>query len=185
MPPWNGDGQLHEPCKLRFGKSTFGMLSSTAKKLGVKTIDDMKKVKSFSYGGFPECKTRITCLLGLKQIYGLTQTKFVPLANISVYTALDQGKITAGDVFSTDPQLAGSKYTVLTDTKHIFGFQNVVPILSKKLASAGGSKLASVVDAVSAKLSLQAMIAMNKAVAIDKKSPAAVASAFLTANKLK
>jgi len=41
------------------------------------------------------------------------------------------------------------------------------------------------VNAVSAKLSLKAMIAMNKAVAIDKKSPEDVASAFLTANKLK
>ena len=52
-----------------------------------------------------------------------------------MYTLLDQGKVTAGDVFSTDPQLAGTKYTVLTDTKHIFGFQNVAPVLSKKLAS--------------------------------------------------
>lgn len=168
-----------------FDSDSFGMLTSTAKKLGVKTISDMKKVKSFSYGAFPECKTRITCLLGLKQIYGLTQATFVPLSGISVYTALDQKKITAGDVFSTDPQLAGSKYTVLTDTKHIFGFQNVAPVLSKKLAAAGGPKLASTVNAVSAKLSLKAMIAMNKAVAIDKKSPEDVASAFLTANKLK
>jgi osmoprotectant transport system substrate-binding protein len=168
-----------------YDSDAFGMLTSTAKKLGVKTISDMKKVKSFSYGALPECKTRITCLLGLKQIYGLTQTKFVPLSGISTYTALDQGKITAGDVFSTDPQLVGSKYTVLTDTKHIFGFQNVAPVLSKKLAAAGGAKLASTVNAVSAKLSVKAMIAMNKAVAIDKKSPEDVASAFLTANKLK
>lgn len=168
-----------------YDSDSFGMLTSTAKKLGVKTIADMKKVKSFSYGGFPECRTRITCLLGLKQIYGLTQVTFVPLSGISVYTALDQGKITAGDVFSTDPQLAGSKYTVLTDTKHIFGFQNVVPVLSKKLASAGGASFAATVNAVSAKLTLPAMIAMNKAVAIDKKSAASVASKFLTANKLK
>ena len=168
-----------------YDSDAFGMLTKTAKKLGVKTIDDMKKVKSFSYGGFPECKTRITCLLGLKQIYGLKQVKFVPLSGISTYTALDQGKITAGDVFSTDPQLLSSKYTVLTDTKHIFGFQNVAPVLSKKLAADGGAKFAAVVNAVSAKLSLKAMIAMNKAVAIDKKSPEQVADAFLTANKLK
>ena len=45
----------------------FVVLTATAKKLGVKTIADMKKVKSFSYAGFPECKTRITCLLGLKK----------------------------------------------------------------------------------------------------------------------
>jgi osmoprotectant transport system substrate-binding protein len=168
-----------------YDSDSFGMLTSNAKKLGVKTIEDMKKVKSFSYAGFPECKTRITCLLGLKQIYGLTQVTFVPLGSISVYTVLDQGKATAGDVFSTDPQLAGSKYTVLKDTKHIFGFQNVAPVLSQSLAKAGGTSFAATVNAVSAKLTLQAMIAMNKAVAIDKKSPADVASAFLAANQLK
>src|SRR5947207_1870477 len=125
-----------------YDSDSFGMLTSTAKKLGVKTIGDMKKVKSFTFAGFPECRTRVTCLLGLKQIYGLEQAKFVPLASISVYTLLDQGKTTSGDVFSTDPQLQGSKYTVLTDTKHIFGFQNVAPVVSKSLASAGGSAFA-------------------------------------------
>ena len=168
-----------------YDTDSFGMLTSTAQKLGVKTIGDMKKVKSFTFAGYPECDKRITCLLGLKQIYGLTQAKFVQLASISVYTLLDQGKITAGDVFSTDPQLAGTKYTVLQDTKHIFGFQNVAPVVSQKLLSAAGPNFAKVVNAVSAKLTLQAMIAMNKAVAIDKNSPAAVAAGFLKANNLK
>jgi osmoprotectant transport system substrate-binding protein len=161
----------------------FVVLTSTAKKLGVKTIADMKKVKSFSYAGYPECKTRITCLLGLKNIYGLKQVKFVPLASISVYTLLDQGKITGGDGFSTDPPLQGNKYTVLTDTKHIFGFQNVVPVLTKKLA--GDAGLVKIVNSVSAKLTIPAMIAMNKAVGVDKKSPAQVADQFLKANHLK
>jgi len=161
---------------------SFGLLTSTAKKLKVATIPDMKKVKSFSFAGYPECKTRITCLLGLKQIYGLTQAKFVPLGSISVYTLLDQGKVTSGDVFSTDPQLQSGKYTVLTDTKHIFGFQNIAPVVKKQLATPA---LAKIVNAVSAKLSVAAMRAMNKAVAIDKKSPADVANTFLKANKLK
>jgi osmoprotectant transport system substrate-binding protein len=161
----------------------FVVTTATARKLGVKTIADMKKVKSFSYAGYPECKTRITCLLGLKNIYGLKQVKFVPLASISVYTLLDNGKITGGDGFSTDPPLQGKKYTVLKDTKHIFGFQNVVPVLKKSLA--GDATLVKTVNAVSAKLTIPAMIAMNKAVAVDKKSPADVASAFLKANHLK
>jgi osmoprotectant transport system substrate-binding protein len=160
----------------------FVVTTATAQKLGVKTIADMKKVKSFSYAGYPECKTRITCLLGLKNIYGLKQVKFVPLASISVYTLLDEGKITGGDGFSTDPQLQGSKYTVLKDTKHIFGFQNVAPVVSKALA--GDANLVKIVNAVSAKLTIPAMIAMNKAVAVDKKSPASVAATFLKANHL-
>jgi osmoprotectant transport system substrate-binding protein len=161
---------------------SFGLLTSTAKKLNVAAIADMKKVKSFTFAGYPECKTRITCLLGLKQIYGLTQAKFVPLGSISVYTLLDQGKVTSGDVFSTDPQLQSGKYTVLTDTKHIFGFQNIAPVVKKELATPA---LAKIVNAVSAKLTVDAMRAMNKAVAIDKKSPADVANTFLKANKLK
>jgi osmoprotectant transport system substrate-binding protein len=109
--------------------------------------------------------------------------KFVSLGSISVYTLLDQGKVTAGDVFSTDPQLQDkSKYTVLKDPKHIFGFQQVAPIVAKSIASPA---LAKVVNAVSAKLTLGAMRAMNKAVAIDKQSPAKVAAAFLKANGLK
>ncbi|MGH2935446.1 MAG: glycine betaine ABC transporter substrate-binding protein [Gaiellaceae bacterium] len=168
-----------------YDTDSFGMLTSTAHKLGVKTIADMKKVKSFTFAGYPECDKRITCLLGLKKIYGLKQAKFVQLASISVYTLLDQGKITAGDVFSTDPQLGSSKYTILADTKHIFGFQNVAPVVSKKTLVAAGPKFAKTVNAVSAKLTIPAMIAMNKAVAIDKKTPAAVAAAFLKANGLK
>jgi osmoprotectant transport system substrate-binding protein len=159
------------------------VLAKTAKKLGLHTIDDLKKVKSFSYAGFPECKTRITCLLGLKNIYGLKQTKFVPLASISVYTLLDQGKVMGGDGFSTDPQLQTGKYKVLTDTRHIFGFQNVAPVVTKKLA--GDAGLVKIVNAVSAKLTTAAIAAMNKAVGVDKKSPADVANAFLKANHLK
>jgi len=166
-----------------FDSDGFVMLKATARKYGVKTIADMKKVKTFSYAGFPECKTRITCLLGIKNIYGLKQVKFVPLASISVYTLLDSGKVTAGDGFSTDPQLQTGKYVTLTDPKHIFGFQNVAPVVSKALA--GDANLVKIVDAVSAKLTVAAIAAMNKAVGVDKKTPAAVASAFLTANKLK
>ena len=174
------NGTLLKPTPF-YDSDTFTMLTKTAHKLGVKTIADMKG-KPFSYAGLPECDKRITCILGFKKIYHLTHIKFVPLGTISVYTLLDEGKITGGDGFSTDPPLQGKKYTVLKDTKHIFGFQNVVPVLTKKLAA--DATLAKTVNAVSAKLTIPAMIAMNKAVAVDKKSPASVARAFLKANGL-
>jgi osmoprotectant transport system substrate-binding protein len=163
---------------------SFGMLTKTAKKLGVKTIADMNKVKSYSFAAPPECRTRVTCLVGLRRAYGLAHIRFVPLGSISVYTLLDKGTVTAGDVFSTDPQLTGSKYTVLKDTKHVFGFQNVAPVVSNKVIASAGPGFKNVVNAVSAKLTTAAMRAMNKAVAIDKQSPAAVAKAFLKANGL-
>jgi osmoprotectant transport system substrate-binding protein len=166
-----------------YDTDAFGVLTSTAKKYKLRTISDVKRVKkTLKYGGFPECKTRITCFVGLRKVYGLKNIAFVPLSGISVYTAMDQRKIAGGDVFSTDPQLAGSKYTILKDTKHLFGFQNVAPIVTGDLAK--DVTIRDTVNAVSAKLTNKAMIAMNKAVAIDKQSPEDVAKAFLKANGL-
>jgi osmoprotectant transport system substrate-binding protein len=167
-----------------YDSDTVSVLKTTATKYGLKTIGDLKKLGSFTYAGYPECDKRITCLLGLKQIYGLTKVKFLQIGSISVETLLDNHNATAGDIFSTEPALAGGKYAVLKDTKHIFGFQNVAPVISQKILKAGGAKLRNTIDAVSAKLTIKAMIAMNKAVAIDKKTPAAVAKQFLKANGL-
>jgi osmoprotectant transport system substrate-binding protein len=167
-----------------FDADSFTVLTKTAKKYGLTKISDLKKVPNLSYAGYPECDKRITCLLGLKQIYGLKSIKFVQLGTIPVTKLIDQGKVTGGDVFTTEPALANPKYTALIDDKHIYGFQNVAPVVSKKLVAAYGAKFANAVNAVSAKLTNQAMIAMNKAVAVDKKTPAAVAKAFLKANGL-
>ncbi|HUJ56434.1 MAG TPA: ABC transporter substrate-binding protein [Gaiellaceae bacterium] len=165
---------------------TFTVLRSTATKYHLKTIGDMKKLKSFSYAGYPECKTRITCLLGLKNIYGLKQVKFVSIGNtIPVYTLLKEHKATAGDIFSTDPNLLGKTYTTLKDTKHIFGFQNVAPVVRQSLLKgSAGMLLESACNAVSKDLTLNAMLQMDKAVIVDKASPAYVAKRFLQANGL-
>jgi glycine betaine/choline ABC-type transport system substrate-binding protein len=52
------------------------------------------------------------------------------------------------------------------------------------VASAAGPTFAKTVNAVSAKLTQGAIVAMNKAVSVDQKSPATVAKAFLSANGL-
>lgn len=168
-----------------YDTDVIAVTNATAKKYGLKSIGDLKKVGSFKFGAFPECKTRNTCLVGYKRAYGLSKVTFVPLAGISAYQLLDNGQILAADVFSTDPPLGkNSKYKVLADPKHVTGFQNVAPIVKSSVASALGSKFAATVNAVSAKLTQNAIVAMNKAVIVDKQSAAKVAKAFLKANRL-
>jgi osmoprotectant transport system substrate-binding protein len=169
-----------------FDTDVVAVTNATAKKFGLKSIADLKKAGSFKFGGFPECKTRNTCFVGYTKQYGITNATFTPLAGISAYAALDNASILAADVFSTDPPLGkGSKYTVLADPKHVTGFQNVAPIVKTSVATSLGSKFTGTVNAVSAKLSQNAIVAMNKAVIVDKQSAAKVASAFLKANGLK
>jgi osmoprotectant transport system substrate-binding protein len=168
-----------------YDTDVVAVTNATAKKYGLKSIADLKKVGSFKFGGFPECKTRNTCFAGYTSMYGIKNASFLPLAGISAYAALDAGKVLAADVFSTDPPLGkGSKYTVLADPKHVTGFQNVAPIVKASVAKAAGPKFASTVNAVSAKLTLPAIVAMNKAVEVDKQSAASVAKSFLKANGL-
>jgi osmoprotectant transport system substrate-binding protein len=160
-----------------YDTDVVAVTNATAKKYKLKAIGDLKKVGAFKFGGFPECKTRNTCFLGYTKQYGITGATFVPVGGISPYAALDSGKVLAADVFSTDPPLGkGSKYTVLADPKHVTGFQNVAPIVKSTLVSSLGAKFTSTVDAVSAKLTQNAIVAMNKAVI--------VAQAFLKANGL-
>jgi osmoprotectant transport system substrate-binding protein len=159
--------------------------NATAKKYGLKTIADLKRVGPLTFGAFPECKIRSTCLAGYRKAYGLTRVSFVPLTGTSVYAALDAGTIDAGDGFSTDPLLGdGSKYTALADPKHVTGFQNVAPIVKTSVLKEAGTPFSKIVNDVSSKLTATAIVGMNSAVILNKQDPARVASAFLKANGL-
>ena len=160
------------------------VLRTTATKYGLRTVADLKKVPNLTLAAFPEFETRQTGLVGMKRVYGVTDVDFKPLAGISAYTLLDKKQVLAAGIFSTDPQLISTKYVVLRDPKNIFGFQHVAPIVSKKLV-AENPNLMPTLNKVSALLTVKAMIAMNKAVALDKNTPAKVAGAFLKANGLK
>ncbi len=122
----------------------------------------------------------------MKQIYGLKNITFIPIGNISVYTLLDQGKATGGDGFSTDPQqLNTKKYTALVDNKHIFGFQNVAPVLGRSCSRGRTGHCSRARPTTSrAKLTLAAMQAMNKAYVVNKATPKQIAHGFLAANGL-
>jgi osmoprotectant transport system substrate-binding protein len=169
-----------------YDTDAIAVLDSTKSKYGLKTLGDLKKIPGLKLAALPEFKTRNTGLVGLKRNYGITKVTFVPLAGLSPYQALDQKKVQAAAVFSTDPVLGpSSKYKLLLDPVHQFGFQNVAPVVKKSVADELGPNFRRTIDRVSGKLTNNAIIAMNKAVIIDKKSAASVANTFLKANNLK
>jgi len=162
-------------------RDAIAVLRTTASKYGVKTVGDLKKIPNLTLAGFPQFETRWAP--SLKKLYGVS-FDFTPLAGTSAYTLLSQKKVLAAAIFSTDPQLISTKYVVLSEPRNMFGFQYVAPVLDKDLVSENGSTFTSTVNKVTALLTTRAMIAMNKAVALDKKPAASVAKAFLKANKL-
>jgi len=77
--------------------------------------------------------------------------------------------------------VAGNGLVVLTDDKNLQNTDNVLPAINKKASS---PQLIAALDKVSAALDTTKLIALNKAVDIDRKSSKAAATEFITTNNL-
>ncbi len=167
-----------------YDSDALATLPSYASKHKLKSIADLKPLgKSATLGGAPEFATRQEGVLGIKSEYGVEMT-FKPIAIELSYKALETGQVDVQDVFTTDAQLLGGKFKVLEDPKHVFGFQNVAPVVKQSVLTAEGPAFAETLNKVSSLLTIQAIQQMNKAVSVDKQSAATVAKQFLTANGL-
>jgi len=77
--------------------------------------------------------------------------------------------------------VAGNDLVVLTDDKNLQNTDNVIPAINKKASS---PQLIAALDKVSAALDTTKLIALNKAVDIDRKSSKAAATEFISTNNL-
>src|SRR6476661_4596150 len=87
----------------------------TAKASNLKTIKDLGRVPNLTIGAPPEFRSRFEGLVGLRQLYGLTNVQLMPFKIGEQYAALDAGKVDAAAVFTTDGQLMKRRYVLLTD----------------------------------------------------------------------
>jgi osmoprotectant transport system substrate-binding protein len=136
-------------------------------------------------GGPPECSQRDYCQLGLKSVYGLDFKEFKPLDSGGPLTvaALDSGDIGVGLLFTSDPSIAAKGYVLLADDKQLQSSDNIAPVIRQAVLDKN-PEVKTILDSVSAKLTQVELIALNKAVAVDKQDPADAAKAWLTAQGL-
>ena len=100
------------------------MTKENAKKIGATNTSSLKgKESDLAISGFPECKQRQDCLLGVEETYDLKFGKFV--ASEQKYQVLDSGDADVVFGFTTDGDLAGGKYVTLDDDKKFFPPYNI------------------------------------------------------------
>jgi glycine betaine/choline ABC-type transport system substrate-binding protein len=147
---------------------------------GAKTISEVAKLPNaddLRIVGFPECRQRTDCFVGLKQKYGWspkfisTESKYQPLDQ-------DQADLSMGS-FSTDGELTLGKYAVLEDDKKLFPPYNVSFGVSEKGIKTLGVEGQNVIEAVQRPLTIRAMQELNSRVDLDKQKPEEVAAAYL------
>jgi osmoprotectant transport system substrate-binding protein len=157
-----------------------------ARRHRVRTIADLGRLgRTVRIAAPPEFRTRFEGVVGLELRYGLRQVSAVPMAIGKQYDALDAGRVDAAAVFTTDGQLAGRRYVLLSDPEKVFGTQHVAPVISHRALRRHGTRMSAAIDAVSRRLTASAMRKMNAAVDLDGREPAAVADAFLREQRLK
>jgi osmoprotectant transport system substrate-binding protein len=147
-------------------------------------MSDLSTVASqFVLGGPPECPTRPFCQAGLEKTYGLKFKSFKALdvGGPLTKSALDSGAIQIGLILSSDGSIPVKGYVVLDDDKHLQTVDNVVPVIrTAKLTD----EVKAAVNRASAALDTPKLVALNKAVDVDKSDPADVATKFLQDNNL-
>jgi osmoprotectant transport system substrate-binding protein len=160
-------------------KDSVTVTQATATRDHLTSIADLKPyANSMVFAGPPEFKTRADGLPGLKKDYGLTFKGFDPLDESGPLTlsALTSGKVQAGDVFTTTPQIVSDHLVALSDPNSLFAAQNVIPLVYKPAAN---STITSTLNAISAKLTTQALLQMDVAVIAQHANYSTVAAGFL------
>jgi osmoprotectant transport system substrate-binding protein len=142
----------------------------------LKSIADLKNLKSFTLAANPEFQTRPDGIKGLQTVYGLNNIKFKAISDgggPATLKALLDNTVQVADIYSTTPSILANNLVTLTDPNSLFASQEVVPIVSTSKVS---DKLKSVLNKVSAALTTKDLLALNAEVSGASKTDPAVAA---------
>ncbi len=164
-------------------QNAFAVRADFARENALVTMSDLAALSASTdirLGGPPECPQRPFCQPGLESTYGLKVAEFVPLDAGGPLTkaALAQGSIDVGLIFSSDGGVAANDFLVLADDLGVQQVDNVVPTV---VTTAVTPELTRILNEVSAAMTTDDLIAMNKAVDLDRRKPTEVAAEFLAA----
>lgn len=138
-------------------------------------------------GGPPECPSpqRPFCAPGLEKVYGLTFKEFKPLdagGPITV-TAVQNGNVDVGLLFTSDPAIAANGFVLLEDDKQLQLADNLVPVVRQSVLDATPA-IADILNPWMAALDQASLTDLNKQVSVDQKDPKDVVKAWLDASGL-
>jgi osmoprotectant transport system substrate-binding protein len=162
-------------------KNGFAVTAAFARSRGVSRLSDLTPMsRSLVLGGPPECPARRYCAAGLKRVYGLEFRSFRAIpTRAGTATALTIGEIDVGMLETTDPRLAQGRLLLLQDDRGLQPRENVVPLVRQATLRAYGDRIEKAIAPVTAALTTDEMIKLNRAVEVERRTPAEAAAAWL------
>ncbi|MCU1578726.1 MAG: transporter substrate-binding protein [Rhodoglobus sp.] len=160
-------------------QDSYNVTADFAKANNLSSLADLANVTTpLTLGGNAELEQRPYGPTGLKSTYGVT-VGFSATGDTTVDDLL-AGTINIANVYSADPRIQTDKLVTLADPKGLFLASNVVPLVRADIAD----QVASVINAISAKLTPEGLVALNVESTVDQKSSADIAKGWLTDNGL-
>lgn len=169
-------------------KDSYNVTKEFSDTHGITSLADLTKFSgTLRVGGNPELAQRPYGPKGLTEVYGFPadRIEFTAISDgggpLTVKALLD-GDVDVADIYSTTPAIAENGFVTLADPENLIVAQNVVPLMSTRVTDA---KVVTVLDAVSAQLTTEDLLAMNGRNSGDEKaSPADVAEDWLESKGL-
>jgi osmoprotectant transport system substrate-binding protein len=167
-------------------ENAFVVTRTTAARYRLHDLSDLARAgPRLVFGGPPECPTRPLCLLGLQRVYGVRFEEVVSTLDSGgpvTRQALRDGDVDVGLLFTTDPTITEEGFVELTDDRGLQPAENITPVVRTEILDRWGSKLVDVVDAVSARLTTEALRQLNAQVSSGK-TIQTVAASWLEAQR--
>lgn len=152
----------------------------TAEEFGLETLSDLGEVAGeLVAGGPPEVRDRPDGLPGLQDVYGIEFAEFRDLDACGPITtsALSQGDIDVARACSAMGIIAEEGWVNLEDDQNLLNAENLTPMVR---ADVYDDELEEVLNAVSAALTTEELIEMNRRIEIDNDDPDVVAQDWLS-----
>ena len=163
--------------------SGIAVLSRYAHRHQLQSLFDLRDVaRGLTFGGPLEFSHGRGGLPTVERRYGFAATTTTEVAIGAQYEALRSGAVKSAYVNTSDPQLSEPTFRVLTDPRRVFGFGNVVPVVSDAALTAEGPQFAKTIERVDALLTETAIRGLNAEVQVAHDDPEAVAEQFLEGN---
>ncbi len=152
----------------------------TAQENDLRRISDLARVdQDLTLYGSPECRQRLDCLLGLRQVYDLDFRRFVPIDIAQRHEVLTSGRADVSVVFTTDPQIRRERFVLLEDDRDMFPPYNSTLVMKEDTARRAGPDLERTIGLLQRDLTDEAMQELNARVDLDRQTPEAVAQQYL------
>jgi osmoprotectant transport system substrate-binding protein len=161
--------------------NAFVVTQETAEDLDLETLSDLAdRGQDLTVGAPQDCEENAFCLPGLERVYGLDLSQnFTPLDQGLVPSALEEGEIDVGVLFSTDGVLAEGDFVVLEDDRGMTAADNIVPVATREMVDSHNDGLRDVVDRVTGQLTTRRLIDLNRRFDIEHEDAEDIAEEFL------